>query len=197
MFQRTRDPREAPNEPREIEIEYAKGDAVAIDGQKMDPVTLLSKLNQIAGEHGVGRVDLVENRFVGMKSRGVYETPGGSVLHAARAAVESITLDREVLRLRQDLMPRYASLVYNGFWFAPERETLQRMIDDIAQPISGTARLRLYKGSITVLGRKAPKSLYRPDIVTFEADSVYDQRDAQGFIKLNALRIRIRAELEK
>ena len=197
MFQRTRDPRDAPNEPREIEIEYAKGDAVAIDGHKMDPVTLLTKLNQIAGEHGVGRVDLVENRFVGMKSRGVYETPGGSVLHAARAAVESITLDREVLRLRQDLMPRYASLVYNGFWFAPERETLQRMIDDIAQPITGTARLRLYKGAITVLGRKAPKSLYRPDIVTFEADSVYDQRDSQGFIKLNALRIRIRAELEK
>ncbi len=197
MFQRTKDPREAPNEPREIEIEYAKGDAVAVDGQKLDPVTLLTKLNQIAGEHGVGRVDLVENRFVGMKSRGVYETPGGSVLHAARAAVESITLDREVLRLRQDLMPRYASLVYNGFWFAPERETLQRMIDDIAQPITGTARLRLYKGAITVLGRKAPKSLYRPDIVTFEADSVYDQRDSQGFIKLNALRIRIRAELEK
>lgn len=197
MFQRTRDPLDAPNEPREIEIEYAKGDAVAIDGHKMDPVTLLTKLNQIAGEHGVGRVDLVENRFVGMKSRGVYETPGGSVLHAARAAVESITLDREVLRLRQDLMPRYASLVYNGFWFAPERETLQRMIDDIAQPITGTARLRLYKGAITVLGRKAPKSLYRPDIVTFEADSVYDQRDSQGFIKLNALRIRIRAELEK
>ena len=197
MFQRTRDPRDAPSEPREIEIEYAKGDAVAIDGHKMDPVTLLTKLNQIAGEHGVGRVDLVENRFVGMKSRGVYETPGGSVLHAARAAVESITLDREVLRLRQDLMPRYASLVYNGFWFAPERETLQRMIDDIAQPITGTARLRLYKGAITVLGRKAPKSLYRPDIVTFEADSVYDQRDSQGFIKLNALRIRIRAELEK
>ncbi|MEO8840541.1 MAG: argininosuccinate synthase [Kofleriaceae bacterium] len=195
MFQRTKDPREAPNEPRVIEIEYVKGDPVAIDGQRMDAVAILTKLNQIAGDHGVGRVDLVENRYVGMKSRGVYETPGGSVLHAARAAVESITLDREVLRLRQDLMPRYAALVYNGFWFAPEREALQRLVDDIAQAITGTARLRLYKGAITVLGRKAPNSLYRPDIVTFEEDSVYDQRDSQGFIKLNALRIRIRSEL--
>jgi len=195
MFQRTKDPREAPNEPRVIEIEYVKGDPVAVDGHRMDAVAILTKLNQIAGEHGVGRVDLVENRYVGMKSRGVYETPGGSVLHAARAAVESITLDREVLRLRQDLMPRYAALVYNGFWFAPEREALQRLVDDIAQAITGTARLRLYKGALTVLGRKAPKSLYRPDIVTFEEDSVYDQRDSQGFIKLNALRIRIRSEL--
>jgi argininosuccinate synthase len=158
---------------------------------------LLAKLNQIAGEHGIGRVDLVENRFVGMKSRGVYETPGGSVLHAARAAVESLVLDRELLRLRQDLMPRYAALVYNGFWFSPDREVLQRMIDDIAQAITGTARLQLYKGSITVLGRKALRSLYRPDIVTFEADRVYDQRDAQGFIKLQALRLRIRSELDK
>jgi argininosuccinate synthase len=131
-----------------------------------------------------------------MKSRGVYETPGGTVRHAARAAVESLTLDREILRLRQDLMPRYAALVYNGFWFAPERETLQRMIDDIAQSVTGTARLRLYKGHVTVLGRKAPRSLYRPDIVTFEEDSVYDQRDAQGFIKLNALRLRIRSEID-
>jgi argininosuccinate synthase len=132
-----------------------------------------------------------------MKSRGVYETPGGTVLHAARAAVESLTLDREVLRLRQDLMPRYASLVYNGFWFSPEREVLQRLVDEVAQPITGTARLKLYKGALTVLGRKAPRSLYRPDIVTFEEDSVYDQRDAQGFIKLNALRLRIRSELER
>ncbi|MDB4953742.1 MAG: argininosuccinate synthase [Myxococcales bacterium] len=197
MFQLTRDPREAPSEPRVIELEYEKGDAVAIDGVRLGPVELLAKLNTIAGEHGVGRVDLVENRFVGMKSRGVYETPGGSVLHAARAAVESLTLDREVLRIRQDLMPRYASLVYNGFWFAPEREALQRLVDDVAQAITGTARLRLYKGAITVLGRKAPRSLYRPDIVTFEEDTVYDQRDAQGFIKLNALRMRIRSELDK
>jgi argininosuccinate synthase len=197
MFQRTRDPRQAPDQPRVIEVEYDKGDAVAIDGVRMEPAALLAKLNQIAGEHGVGRVDLVENRFVGMKSRGVYETPGGSVLHAARAAVESLTLDREVLRLRQDLMPRYAGLVYNGFWFAPEREALQKLVDEIAQTISGTARLQLYKGAITVLGRKAPRSLYRPDIVTFEEDSVYDQRDAQGFIKLNALRLRIRSELDR
>jgi len=197
MFQRTRDPREAPNEPRVIEIEYDKGDAVAIDGVRYEPAALLAKLNAIAGEHGVGRVDLVENRFVGMKSRGVYETPGGSVLHAARAAVESLALDREVLRLRQDLMPRYAGLVYNGFWFAPEREALQRMIDDVARAITGTARLRLFKGAIAVLGRKSPASLYRTDIVTFEEDSVYDQRDAQGFIKLNALRLRIAAELAK
>lgn len=197
MFQRTRDPAKAPDQARIVEIDFERGDPVAIDGKRLGPVELLAQLNTIAGEHGVGRVDLVENRFVGMKSRGVYETPGGSVIHAARAAVESLTLDREVLRLRQDLMPRYATLVYNGFWFAPERETLQRMIDDIAQAITGTARIKLYKGSITVLGRKSPNSLYRPDIVTFEEDSVYDQRDAQGFIKLNALRLRIRSELGK
>jgi argininosuccinate synthase len=197
MFQLTRDPSQAPDTPRILEIEYEKGDAVAIDGKRLGPAALLAELNKIGGEHGVGRVDLVENRFVGMKSRGVYETPGGSVLHAARSAVESITLDREVLRLRQDLMPRYAGLVYNGFWFAPERETLQRMIDDVAQAITGTARLKLFKGNITVLGRKAPRSLYRPDIVTFEEDNVYDQRDAQGFIKLNALRLRIRSELDR
>lgn len=197
MFQRTRDPAKAPDQARIVEIDFERGDPVAIDGKRLGPVELLAQLNAIAGEHGVGRVDLVENRFVGMKSRGVYETPGGSVIHAARAAVESLTLDREVLRLRHDLMPRYATLVYNGFWFAPERETLQRMIDDIAQAITGTARIKLYKGSITVLGRKSPHSLYRPDIVTFEEDSVYDQRDAQGFIKLNALRLRIRSELGK
>nr|HEX4317099.1 argininosuccinate synthase [Kofleriaceae bacterium] len=197
MFQRTRDPRTAPDEPRVIELELEHGDAVALDGVRLGPVEMLAKLNQIAGEHGVGRVDLVENRFVGMKSRGVYETPGGSVLHAARAAVESLTLDRELLRLRQDLMPRYAGLVYNGFWFSPERESLQRLVDDIAQAITGTARLQLYKGSITLLGRKAPKSLYRTDIVTFEEDTVYDQRDSKGFIKLNALRLRTRAELER
>jgi argininosuccinate synthase len=197
MFQRTADPRTAPDQPRVIDVELDRGDAVAIDGQRMDPVQLLAKLNAIGGEHGVGRVDLVENRFVGMKSRGVYETPGGTVLHAARAAVESLTLDREVLRLRQDLMPRYAALVYNGFWFSPEREALQRMIDDIARPITGVARLQLYKGNVTVVGRRAERSLYRADIVTFEKDAVYDQRDAQGFIKINALRLRTRAELDR
>jgi argininosuccinate synthase len=197
MFQRTRDPRDAPDSPRILELELEHGDAVALDGERLAPVEMLARLNAIAGEHGVGRVDLVENRFVGMKSRGVYETPGGTVLHAARAAVESLTLDREVLRLRQDLMPRYAALVYNGFWFSPEREALQKLIDDVAQAITGTARIKLYKGALTVLGRKAPRSLYRPDIVTFEEDSVYDQRDAQGFIKLNALRLRIRSELDR
>jgi argininosuccinate synthase len=197
MFQRTRDPRDAPDAPRILELELERGDAVALDGERLGPVEMLSRLNQIAGEHGVGRVDLVENRFVGMKSRGVYETPGGTVLHAARAAVESLTLDREVLRLRHDLMPRYAALVYNGFWFSPERDALQKLIDDVAQAITGTARIKLYKGALTVLGRKAPRSLYRPDIVTFEEDSVYDQRDAQGFIKLNALRLRIRSELDR
>ncbi|HEY4244880.1 MAG TPA: argininosuccinate synthase [Kofleriaceae bacterium] len=196
MFQRTRDAEAAPDQPRIVELELEAGDAVALDGVRLAPHDMLRQLNQIAGEHGVGRVDLVENRFVGMKSRGVYETPGGTVLHAARQAVESLTLDREVLRLRQDLMPRYAALVYNGFWFAPERLALQRLVDDVAQPVTGTARIKLYKGSLTVLGRKAPQSLYRPDIVTFEEDSVYDQRDAQGFIKLNALRLRIAAELK-
>ena len=195
MFQRTRDPSKAPDAPRYVEIEYDGGNPVAIDGERLGPVELLAKANAIGGEHGVGRVDLVENRFVGMKSRGVYETPGGTLLQHARAAVESLTLDREVLRLRHDLMPRYAALVYNGFWFSPEREALQRLIDDVGGAVTGTARLKLYKGSVVVAGRKAPKSLYRPDIVTFEEDTVYDQRDAQGFIKINALRLRIRREL--
>ena len=197
MFQRTVDPTKAPNEARYLELEFEHGDVVAIDGKRMGPVELLTELNKIGGAHGIGRVDLVENRFVGMKSRGVYETPGGSIIFAGRQAVESLTLDRELVRLRLDLVPRYAALVYNGFWFAPEREVLQRMLDDVAQAVTGTVRLKLYKGSITVAGRKAPRSLYRPDIVTFEADDVYDQRDAQGFIRLNALRLRIRSELDK
>ncbi|HTJ40793.1 MAG TPA: argininosuccinate synthase [Kofleriaceae bacterium] len=195
MFQRTKDPAAAPDQPRYVELEYEAGNPVAIDGERLGPVELLARANAIGGEHGVGRVDLVENRFVGMKSRGVYETPGGTLLQHARAAVESLTLDREVLRLRHDLMPRYAALVYNGFWFSPEREALQRLVDDIGSSVTGTARLKLYKGSVTIAGRKAPKSLYRPDIVTFEEDTVYDQRDAQGFIKINALRLRIRSEL--
>jgi argininosuccinate synthase len=195
MFQRTRDPMSAPDQPRYVEIDFVAGNPVAIDGEQLGPVELLARANTIGGEHGVGRVDLVENRFVGMKSRGVYETPGGTLLQHARAAVESLTLDREVLRLRHDLVPRYAALVYNGFWFSPEREALQRLVDDIGTAVTGTARLKLYKGSVTVAGRKAPKSLYRPDIVTFEEDTVYDQRDAQGFIKINALRLRIRSEL--
>jgi argininosuccinate synthase len=145
----------------------------------------------------VGRVDLVENRFVGMKSRGVYETPGGTLLYQALRAVESLTLDREVVRLRDDLVPRYAALVYNGFWFSPEREALQTLVDDIASRVTGTARLKLFKGGLHVVGRKAPATLYRPDIVTFEEDAVYDQRDSAGFIKINALRLRIRSELNR
>ena len=194
MFQLTRDPRKAPDEQRYVEIELEAGNPVAVDGKRMGPVDLLTALNKIAGEHGVGRVDLVENRFVGMKSRGVYETPGGTLMHEARRAVESLTLDRELMRLRDDLVPRYATLVYNGFWFSPEREALQGLMDDVASRVTGTARLLLYKGSVRVAGRKSPSTLYRPDIATFEEDAVYDQKDAAGFIRLNALRIRIRSE---
>ena len=197
MFQRTRDPRRAPDEPKTVEIEFEGGNPVAVDGKRMDPVALLTLLNQVAGEHGVGRVDLVEDRYVGMKSRGVYETPGGTVLHKAHRAVESVTLDREAMRLRDDLIPRYAALVYNGFWYSPEREALQVMIDRIEEEVTGTARLELYKGSCTVVGRKAPRSLYRADVVTFEEENVYDQADAGGFIKLNALRLRIRRTVRK
>jgi argininosuccinate synthase len=197
MFQRTRDPQKAPDQPRYLEIDFEKGDPVAVDGKKLTPAALLAHLNAIAGEHGVGRVDLVEDRYVGMKSRGVYETPGGTVLHKAHRAVESLTLDREVMRLRDDLVPRYAGLVYNGFWFAPEREALQLLVDEIARPVTGTARLKLHKGAVTVAGRKAPRSLYRADVVTFEEEDVYDQRDAGGFIRLNALRLRIRSQLAR
>jgi argininosuccinate synthase len=197
MFQLTRDPTQAPDQPREITIDLEEGDPVAVDGERLEPAALLERLNRIAGEHGVGRVDLVENRFVGMKSRGVYETPGGTLMVHARRAVESLTLDREVLRLRDDLIPRYSTLVYNGFWFAPERETLQQLVDEVARRVTGTARLLLYKGSVRVAGRRAPRSLYRPDIATFEEDQVYDQRDAEGFIRLQALRLRIRSELDR
>jgi argininosuccinate synthase len=195
MFQLTRAPEDAPAAARYVEVDFERGDPVAVDGRAMGPVELLTHLNAIGGEHGVGRVDLVENRFVGMKSRGVYETPGGTVLHHARAAVESLTLDRELVRLRHDLVPRYAGLLYNGFWYSPEREALQRLLDDIAQAVTGTARLKLHKGNVQVVGRKAPRTLYRPDIATFEEDTVYDQRDAAGFIKISALRLRIRSEL--
>jgi argininosuccinate synthase len=196
MFQRTQDPEKAPNGARYLEIDFEGGDAIAVDGKRLSPAELLMLLNTVAGEHGIGRVDLVEDRFVGMKSRGVYETPGGTVLWKAHRAVESLTLDREVVRLRDDLVPRYAGLVYNGFWFSPERQALQSMIDEIEQPVTGTARLKLYRGAVTVAGRKAPRSLYRADIATFEEENVYDQRDAGGFIRLNALRLRIRAALD-
>ncbi len=194
MWKLTVDPEDAPDEPQIVEIAFEGGDPVAIDGTRLDPVALLAEANRIAGAHGVGRVDIVENRFVGMKSRGCYETPGGTLLFHAHKAVEQLVLDREVLQLRDELVPRYASQVYNGFWYAPEREALQTLMDDIQRPVTGTARVKLYKGSVAILGRKSPNSLYRQDVVTFEEDDVYDQEDADGFIKLNALRLRIAAQ---
>ncbi len=185
-------PEKAPDRPTYIEIEYASGNPVALNGERLSPFELLQRLNRIAGENGIGRVDLVENRYVGMKSRGVYETPGGTVLHVAHRAVESITLDREVLHLRDSLIPRYAECVYYGYWFSPEREALQRLIDEIQENVTGTVRLKLYKGNCMVVGRKSPFSLYRPELATFEADEIYNQADAEGFIKLNALRLRYR-----
>jgi len=196
MFQLTRDPREAPDTPQYVEIDFEAGDPVAIDGARLSPAALLAKANEIGGLHGVGRVDLVENRYVGLKSRGVYETPGGTILRAAHMAVESITLDREVMHLRDSLIPKYAELVYYGYWFAPERHALQKLIDEAQKPVMGTARLKLYKGNVTVAGRKSPKSLYRPDLATFEAGGEYRQADATGFIRLNALRLKIKAQVE-
>ena len=191
MFLRTVSPEAAPDKPTEVEVDFVKGDAVAVDGKKMSPATLLDHLNKIAGANGVGRLDLVENRFVGMKSRGIYETPGGTVLSVAHRAVESLTLDRGAMHQKDELMPRYAELIYNGFWFSPEREMLQALIDKSQERVTGTARLKLYKGNVVLTGRKSPNSLYNQEIVTFEADSVYNQRDAEGFIKLNALRLRL------
>ncbi len=193
MFLLTQSPEAAPDVPVQVEIEFEAGDPVAVDGRRLGPADLLTRLNRLGAEHGIGRVDLVENRFVGMKSRGVYETPGGTILHAARRALESLTLDRETLHLRDTLVPRYAEMIYYGFWFAPERETLQRFLDECQRDVTGTVRLKLYKGNVTVAGRRSPRSLYRTDFATFEADSVYRQRDAEGFINLNALRLKIRA----
>jgi len=195
MWKLTVDPEDAPDEGQVVTVTFEHGNPVAIDGERLAPVELLTKANAIAGKHGVGRVDIVENRFVGMKSRGCYETPGGTLLFHAHKAVESLTLDRQVLQLRDDLVPRYAAAVYNGFWFAPERVALQNLMDDIQQVVNGEARIKLYKGSVTVLGRRSPNSLYRQDVVTFEEDSVYHQADADGFIKLNALRLRIAKQL--
>ena len=191
MFSRSVSPQAAPDRPTTIEIEFEAGDAAAVDGAALSPAALLERLNELGGANGIGRVDLVENRFVGMKSRGVYETPGGTILIAAHRAMESLTLDRAAAHLKDELMPRYAELVYNGFWFAPERRMLQAAIDESQRGVTGTVRLALYKGSVMVEGRKAPTSLYSAEHATFEADSVYDQRDAEGFIKLNALRLRL------
>jgi argininosuccinate synthase len=193
MFLLTRDPTDAPDRPAVLEIEFDRGNAVAIDGQRLAPAELLAELNRIAGEHGVGRADIVESRYVGMKSRGVYETPGGTVLHKAHRAIESITLDREQIRIRDALVPEYGSLVYRGFWFSPERTMLQTMFDSIQGVVTGTVRVKLFKGNVSVVGRKSPQSLYREEFVTFEKDEVYDQADATGFIRLTGLRLRLDA----
>ena len=192
VYSRTANPEDAPDAAQYITIDFERGDPVAVDGEGFGPAALLAKLNDLGREHGIGRLDLVENRFVGMKSRGMYETPGGTILHAAHRGIESITLDRGAAHLKDALMPQYAELIYNGFWFAPEREMLQAAIDASQAKVTGTVRLKLYKGRADVVGRKSPMSLYSPKIVTFEDDAgAYDQRDAEGFIKLNALRLRL------
>jgi argininosuccinate synthase len=191
VYQRTISPEDAPDKATYIEIGFEKGDAVSIDGEKLSPATLLTRLNALGKANGIGRLDLVENRFVGMKSRGVYETPGGTILLAAHRGIESVTLDRGAAHLKDDLMPRYAALIYNGFWFSPEREMLQALIDKSQEFVTGTVRMKLYKGNSTVVGRSSPYSLYNESLVTFEDDKgAYDQKDAAGFIKLNALRLR-------
>ncbi len=194
VYSRTVAPEAAPDTPLYVEIAFARGDPVAVDGERLSPAALLTRLNELGGKHGIGRLDLVENRFVGMKSRGVYETPGGTILLAAHRGIESLTLDRGAAHLKDELMPRYAELIYNGFWFSPERAMLQALIDQSQQNVEGVVRLKLYKGSVNIVGRKSPKSLYSQAHVTFEEDAVYDQRDAEGFIKLNALRLRLAAK---
>ncbi|MEE8274878.1 MAG: argininosuccinate synthase [Alphaproteobacteria bacterium] len=191
VYSRTVAPEDAPDTPAHVEIDFENGDAVAVDGERLTPAALLTRLNELGGAHGVGRLDMVENRFVGMKSRGVYETPGGTVLHAAHRGIESITLDRGAAHLKDELMPRYAELIYNGFWFSPEREMMQAAIDNSQENVTGSVRLKLYKGSVSVVGRKSPASLYSHEHVTFEEDTVYNQADATGFIRLNALRLRL------
>jgi argininosuccinate synthase len=198
VYQRTLSPEEAPDAPTIIEIGFERGDPVSLDGQALSPASLLTRLNELGRANGIGRIDLVENRFVGMKSRGVYETPGGTILLAAHRAMESLTLDRGAAHLKDELMPRYAELIYDGFWFSPEREMLQALIDRSQEYVTGSVRLKLYKGNVIVLGRSSPFSLYAQDLVTFEDDrGAYDQKDAQGFIKLNALRLRTLARRRK
>jgi len=197
MFVLTVSPERAPDKPTYLELEFERGVPVAIDGGRQSAATILTNLNEIAGSNGVGRVDMVENRFVGMKSRGVYETPGGTVMHIGHRALESITLDREVMHLRDSLMPHYSELVYYGFWYAPETELMRKIVDETQQNVTGTVRLKLYKGNCTVVGRKSPRSLYSTDFATFEEETVYNQADAEGFIRLNALRLRIRSLLGK
>ena len=193
MFKWTAPPEDAPDEPEYVKISFEDGDPVAINGEGLGPSALLSRLNELGARHGIGRVDIVENRFVGMKSRGVYETPGGTIWRLAHQALESITLDREVMHLKEGLIPRYAELVYYGFWFSPERESLQALIDESQKDCTGDVKLKLYKGSCQVVGRRSPRSLYSPELATFEADDVYNQRDAEGFIRLQGLRLKMRA----
>jgi argininosuccinate synthase len=198
VYSRTISPEDAPDKPTVISIEFEKGDPISIDGVAMSPATLLAKLNELGRDNGIGRLDLVENRFVGMKSRGMYETPGGTILHAAHRAIESITLDRGAAHLKDQLMPQYSELIYNGFWFAPEREMLQVLIDKSQEFVAGSVQLKLYKGGVHVIGRSSPYSLYDQDLVTFEEGAVaYDHRDAAGFIKLNALRLRTLGQRKK
>jgi len=197
MFVLTASPERAPDKAEYVEIDFEAGNPVAVNGQRLGPVDVLSTLNTIGARHGVGRVDLVENRYVGMKSRGVYETPGGTILFVAHRALESLTLDREVMHLRDTLVPRYAEMVYYGYWFAPERYMLQAAVDEAQRTVAGTVRVKLYKGNVIVAGRKSARSLYDPEVATFEEDSVYRQADAEGFVRLNALRLRIRASVEK
>jgi argininosuccinate synthase len=197
IFVLTVSPEQAPDTPTYVEIDFEEGNPVAVNGERMSPAVLLDTMNECAGANGIGRVDMVENRFVGMKSRGVYETPGGTILWAAHRAVESITMDREVMLMRDSLIPKYSQLVYNGFWYSPEMEIMQKLIDETQKNVNGTARIKLYKGNCIVVGRKSPQSLYSEDFATFDKDDVYDQKDATGFIKLNALRMRIRALLNK
>lgn len=193
MYTMTMPPEKAPDKPVYVSISYEKGNPVAINTKRLSSATLLSKLNALAGENGIGRVDIVENRYVGIKSRGVYETPGGTVLHAAHRALESIVLDREIMHLKESLISRYAELVYYGYWFSPERRALQHLIDDTQQKVSGTVRVKMYKGGCSIVGRRSPHSLYNPELATFEKEEVYDQRDAEGFIKINALRLKLGA----
>jgi argininosuccinate synthase len=197
MFRLSVDPEDAPDRAEIVELEFVRGDCVAVNGKKLTPLEVMRKLNALGGKHGVGRVDMVENRFVGMKSRGVYETPGGTVLQFAHRQMESLTMDRDMMHLRDGLIPRYAEMVYNGFWFAPERRALQALIDDTQKHVSGTVRVKLYKGGLYVAGRKSRVSLYNPQIATMDADptKAYNQDDATGFIRLNALRLKVAAKV--
>lgn len=197
MFVLSCSPQSAPDTPTSVVISFVNGDPVAVDGEELRPAALLARLNELGGRNGIGRIDIVENRYVGMKSRGVYETPGGTIMKIAHRAIEQITMDREVMHLRDELMPRYATLIYNGYWFAPEREALQALIDYSQKGVTGDVRVKLYKGNCMVTGRRAEKSLYSPEVATFDEDEVYDQKDAGGFIRLNSLRLRIRNQLMK